>query len=77
LSARSTPGLTYEAVAELTGTTKIAVSGLESAGKHAPSLTTLKNYAHAVGCDLKIKCIPKSGSAKHESGPAGGFPAAE
>ena len=68
LSARSNSGLTQEAVAELMGTTKSAVSRLESAGKHAPSLTTLKKYAQAVGCDLKIKFIPKSGSAKHETG---------
>jgi DNA-binding XRE family transcriptional regulator len=65
LSARSKSGLTQEAVAKLMGTTKSAVSRLESAGKHAPSLTTLKKYARAVGCDLKIKFIPKSGSAKH------------
>ena len=68
LSARSKSGLTQEAVAELMGTTKSAVSRLESAGKHAPSLTTLKKYAQAVGCDLKIKFIPKSGSVKHETG---------
>jgi len=52
----------------LMGTTKSAVSRLESAGKHAPSLTTLKKYAQAVGCHLKIKFIPKSGSAKHTTG---------
>src|SRR4030066_357244 len=68
LTARSKSGLTQEAVAELMGTTKSAVSRLESAGKHAPSLTTLKKYAQAVGCDLKIKFIPKSGSVKHETG---------
>ena len=65
LSARSKSGLTQEAVAELMGTTKSAVSRLECAGKHAPSLTTLKKYARAVGCDLKIKFISKSGSVKH------------
>src|SRR4030066_1843512 len=68
LSARSKSGLTQEAVASLMGTPKSAVSRLESAGKHAPSLTTLKKYAQAVGCDLKIKFIPKSGSVKHETG---------
>ena len=68
LSARSKSGLTQEAVAELMGTTKSAVSRLESAGKHAPSLTTLKKYARAVGCDLKIEFIPKSGLAKDETG---------
>lgn len=67
LSARSKSGLTQEAVAELMGTTKSAVSRLESAGKHAPSLTTLKKYARAVGCDLKIEFIPKSGSSKQDA----------
>src|SRR6266511_1297025 len=55
LAARSRAGLTQEAVAELMGTTKSAVSRLEAAGKHAPSLTTLKRYAQAVGCHLEIK----------------------
>lgn len=55
LSARSKSGLTQEAVAALMGTTKSAVSRLEACGKHAPSLTTLKNYAKAVGCHLEIK----------------------
>src|SRR4030067_2767993 len=54
LGARSRVGLTQEAVAELMGTTKSAVSRLGAVGKHAPSLTTLKKYAHAVGCRLEI-----------------------
>ena len=45
LKARSRAGLTQDAVAERIGTTKSAVSRLESAGKHAPSLATLKRYA--------------------------------
>jgi len=60
LGARSRVGLTQEAVAELMGTTKSAVSRLESAGKHVPSLMTLKKYAQAVGCRLEIKLIPNS-----------------
>jgi DNA-binding XRE family transcriptional regulator len=64
LAARSKSGLTQEAVAELMGTTKSAVSRLESTGKHAPSLTTLKKYAQAVGCHLEIKLVPKSRPAK-------------
>ena len=60
LAARSMLGLTQEAVAELMGTTKSAVSRLETAGKHAPSLATLKKYAQAVGCRLEIKLIPDS-----------------
>ena len=59
LTARARLGLSQEAVAELMGTTKSAISRLEAAGKHAPSLTTLKKYAHAVGCHLEIKYIPE------------------
>jgi transcriptional regulator with XRE-family HTH domain len=68
LTARSRSGLTQEAVAELMGTTKSAVSRLESAGKHAPSITTLKKYAQAVGCDLEVKLVPKSSPTKRSSG---------
>jgi DNA-binding XRE family transcriptional regulator len=57
LQARSRAGLTQDAVAERMGTTKSAISRLESAGKHAPSLATLKRYAQAVGCELQIKLV--------------------
>ena len=60
LAARSRFGLTQETVAERMGTTKSAVSRLEGAGKHAPSLSTLKRYAQAVGCHLQIKLVPNS-----------------
>ncbi len=59
LSARTRAGLTQEAVADRMGTTKSAVSRLESAGKHAPSVASLKKYADAVGCKLKIEFIPQ------------------
>ncbi len=59
LKARTRSGLTQDAVAELMGTTKSAVSRLESAGKHVPSLSTLKRYAHAVGCELQVKLVPQ------------------
>lgn len=58
LKARTRAGLTQDAVAERMGTTKSAISRLESAGKHAPSLTTLKRYAQAVGCELHIELVP-------------------
>lgn len=58
LAARSKFGLTQETVAKRMGTTKSAVSRLEAAGKHAPSLSTLKKYARAVGCRLEIKLVP-------------------
>lgn len=60
LKARARAGLTQDAVAQLMGTTKSAVSRLEAAGKHAPSLTTLQRYANAVGCKIQVKLIPES-----------------
>jgi len=57
LKARARAGLTQDAVAERMGTTKSAVSRLESAGKHAPSLATLKRYASAVGCELQVRLV--------------------
>jgi ribosome-binding protein aMBF1 (putative translation factor) len=59
LRARTQAGLTQDAVAERMGTTKSAVSRLESAGKHTPSLSTLKRYAEAVGCELQVKLVPQ------------------
>jgi len=59
LKARARAGLTQDAVAARMGTTKSAISRLESAGKHAPSLSTLKRYAQAVGCDILVKLVPQ------------------
>ena len=59
LAARARAGLTQEAVASRMGTTKSTVSRLESAGKHAPSLTSLKKYAEAVGCKVEIRLVPQ------------------
>jgi len=58
LAARARAGLTQEAVADRMGTTKSAISRLEAAGKHAPSVASLKKYAAAVGCTLKIELVP-------------------
>lgn len=57
IRARARAGLTQDAVAERMGTTKSAVSRLESAAKHAPSLATLRRYANAVGCELQVKLV--------------------
>lgn len=59
LKARSRAGLTQDAVAERMGTTKSAISRLESAAKHAPSIATLKRYANAVGCELEVRLVPQ------------------
>lgn len=63
LKARSRAGLTQDAVADLMGTTRSAISRLESAGKHAPSIATLRRYAEAVGCELQVKLVPHKESA--------------
>ena len=57
LKARARAGLTQDAVAIKMGTTKSAISRLEAAGKHAPSLSTLKRYAKAVGCDVQVRLV--------------------
>ena len=78
LTARMRAGLTQEAVADRMGTTKSAVSRLESAGKHAPSVASLKKYADAVGCKLKIEFIPQpvEGSVVARQGVREGVPRA-
>ena len=59
LKARTRAGLTQDVVAERMGTTKSTVSRLESARRHVPSLSTLKRYANAVGCELQVKLVPQ------------------
>lgn len=68
LSARTRAGLTQEAVAEHMGTTKSAVSRLEGVGKHVPSVASLKKYADAIGCTLKIEFIPQP-AKRHAAAP--------
>jgi len=63
LAARAKAGLTQEQVAVSMGTTKSAVSRLEGAGKHSPSVGTLKKYARAVGCEVEIRLVPAPGPA--------------
>ena len=58
LRARARAGLTQDAVAAKMGTTKSAISRLEAAGKHSPSLGTLQRYAQAVGCELRVRLVP-------------------
>jgi len=58
LAARAQSGLTQQEVAMSMGTTKSAVSRLEGAGQHSPSVSTLKRYAKAVGCEVEIRLVP-------------------
>lgn len=62
LLARQRAGLTQEKIAKKMRTTTSAVSRLESLSSkrhHSPSISTLKRYANAVGCELKVKLVPK------------------
>jgi transcriptional regulator with XRE-family HTH domain len=70
LAARSRAGLTQDEVAKSMGTTKSAVSRLEAVGKHSPSVTTLKKYAQAVGCQVEIRLVPASRPTRASNGQA-------
>lgn len=62
LRAREQAGLTQAEVAARMGTQAPAVARLEAGGGragHSPSLTTLRKYARAVGCQLEIRMVPK------------------
>lgn len=63
LRARRQAGMTQADVAERMGIAQASVARLESSAgsrKHAPALSTLRRYADAVGCDLRISLAPKS-----------------
>jgi transcriptional regulator with XRE-family HTH domain len=70
LQARRQAGLTQAEVAARMGTKTPAVARLEAGGgsrRHSPSVTTLRKYAHAVGCRLEIRLRPrKSGQGEVE-----------
>lgn len=57
LGARRRAGMTQADVAERMGIAQASVARLESSAgsrKHAPSIATLRRYADAVGCELRI-----------------------
>ena len=58
LHAREMAGLTQADVAQIMQTKAPAIARLE-AGKHSPSLLTLRKYAAAVGCKLEVRLVPK------------------
>ena len=55
LSARVRAQLVQKTVAHRMGTTASAISRLENAAGHPPTLTTLERYALAVGCRVEIR----------------------
>ncbi len=58
IAARVKGGHTQLDVAVKLGTTKSAISRLESGFGHRPTLTTIENYALAVGCVVEIRLRP-------------------
>ncbi len=61
LKARISAGKTQEDVAKSLNTTTSVISRLENSGGkkcHSPTLQTLRKYAKALNCDLKIQFIP-------------------
>ncbi len=61
LRARKKAGISQAKIAEKMHTTASVISRLESLGtsnRPSPSFSTLKKYAHALGCKLSIKLVP-------------------
>jgi DNA-binding XRE family transcriptional regulator len=62
LSARKRAGLTQAQVAERMGVKQSSLARVEASltsRNHAPSLTTLRKYAQAVGCKLQLRMVPQ------------------
>ena len=60
LTFRKKAGLNQSQVADKMGKKQATIARLESSlssGEHSPSLTTLKQYASAVGCHLDIRFV--------------------
>jgi len=55
VAARSAAGMTQHEVAMRMGTTKSAISRLESGRFSHPTLATIEKYAHAVDARLEIR----------------------
>ncbi len=59
LRARLRAGMTQDDVAKAMGTTKSAVSRIESVRERPPSVATLMKFANAVDCEFEIRFIPR------------------
>lgn len=74
LRARQHAGMTQTDVAASMGVAQSSVARLESSlgsRQHAPSLSTLRRYADAVGCDLRISLAPKAAKRNKTARAAG------
>jgi transcriptional regulator with XRE-family HTH domain len=68
VAIRQRAGLTQEQVAERLQTSKSNISRLESVrSKISPKLSTIEDYAEAIGYELKIDFVPKK-RTEHNKG---------
>lgn len=70
VKARHQAKLTQADIATSMKTTASAIARLESGGgkkKHSPSLRTLRMYADALNCDIKMQLGPKKPQANDTS----------
>ncbi len=60
ITLRQKAGLTQEQIAEVLYTKKSNISRLENANSlNSPKISTIEQYADAIGYDIEIKFIPK------------------
>lgn len=64
IRARKAAGLTQAEVANRMNTKPSALSRIEAGSKHIPSIQTLRKYAAAVNCRLKISFVPAKPGGK-------------
>ncbi len=67
VEARRKAKRTQADIAEKMNTTASAIARLESGGgkkHHSPSLRTLRMYADALDCDIKMELVPRADKAK-------------
>ncbi len=65
IELRQKAGLTQEQIAEVLHTKKSNISRLENANSiNSPKISTIEQYADAIGYDIEIKFIPKKSHNK-------------
>ncbi len=65
IALRQKAGLTQEQIAEVLHTKKSNISRLENANSvNSPKISTIEQYADAIGYDIEIKFIPKKAHNK-------------
>jgi len=61
IALRKKAGLTQEELAQLLHTQKSNISRLENAAtSNSPKISTIEQYAHAVGYDVEINFVPRA-----------------